>query len=260
MRLTLFFLFSLLSSSLAFSQKLIKEMEIKNFHWAGLHPSGELYIAADDAIKHYNANGDLLNELKISLNEINSLDSWHLTQFVLYQPSTRQIKTYNPQLEERSFFYIDSVFAMDPQKIAGSYDQKSFWIVDAADNSLKKVNAKIGEVTIDVPLAEIKSKDILFIREYQQFLFIVGAQNVHIHNGMGKKIKSIAKSPNQTIEFYGEEIFVLNEAEISLTDLFTNEKRKITLPVKFNSVLIAEDRLVGFTQNKVSIYNFKLPE
>jgi hypothetical protein len=235
-------------------------MEIKNFHWAGLHPSGEFYIAADDAIKQYNANGDLLNELKISLSEINSLDGWHLTQFVLFHPSTRQIKTYNPQLEERSFFYIDSVFAMDPQKIAGSYDQKSFWIIDAADNSLKKVNAKIGEVTIDVPLAEIKSKDILFIREYQQFLFIVGAQNVHIYNGMGKKIKSITKLPAQAIEFYGEEVFALNDAEILLTDLFTNEKRKITLPAKFNSVLISENRLVGITQNKVSIYNFKLPE
>ena len=260
MRITILFLFSLLASFNVFSQRLIKEMELKNFSWAGLHPSGEFYIAADDAIKHFNANGDLLNELKISLNEINSLDGWHLTQFVLYHPSSRQIKTYNPQLEERSFFYIDSVFAMDPQKIAGSFDQKSFWIVDAADNSLKKVNAKIGEVTIDVPLGEIKSQDIIIIREYQQFLFIISYQQVHVFNGMGKKIKNIPKISTQSIEFYGEELLVLNDFEISLTDLFTNEKRKVSLPTKFNSILLAEDRLIGITKNKVSIYHFKLPE
>jgi hypothetical protein len=179
---------------------------------------------------------------------------------MLYEPAERKVHFYNPQLEYKQFFYIDSVFAIDPVHVTGAFDQKSIWILDAADNSLKKVNTRIGEVTIDVPMPGLKANEIQTIREYQQFLFLISTQQVVILNGVGKKIKTIPLLANQQIEFFGEELVLYSGNELLLIDLFSNEKRKIILPAAFSKILLAEDRLIGFRGDHCTIYEYKMPD
>jgi hypothetical protein len=261
MRIHLYiFLLITISVTKTYSQKTIASVHVPEWKWAGLHPSGEFYILHNFTLTQYNANGATLNQLTLNKNTLSDFDAWHLTQFMLYEPAERKVHFYNPQLEYKQFFYIDSVFAIDPVHVTGAFDQKSIWILDAADNSLKKVNTRIGEVTIDVPMPGLKANEIQTIREYQQFLFLISTQQVVILNGVGKKIKTIPLLANQQIEFFGEELVLYSGNELLLIDLFSNEKRKIILPAAFSKILLAEDRLIGFRGDHCTIYEYKMPD
>lgn len=252
------FLLLLLSLSSFAQEKKIATLSFDALYHAGINPAGELYVASSNKLQRFDKEGRLMKELSLSTApSVSQFDAWHLTQLVLYYRETQRVEIYNPELEIRNSFVIDSVFAIEPQWIAASFDQKNFWIFDGADGSIKKVNYKTGEVLLDEVITAFNSsiEKILSMREYQRFLFIQTASKLYIFNAMGKHIRTL-NSEKQTYDFFGEEITMLQGTNLHFSSLFTKDERTKTLPGLFQKSWLSDERLFGVQGNTIEIFPF----
>lgn len=252
------FLLLLLSLSSFAQEKKIATLNFDALYHAGINPAGELYTASDNTLTRFDKEGKLMKELSLSTAaRITQFDAWHLTQLVLYYRETQRVEIYNPELEIRNSFVIDSVFAIEPQWIAASFDQKNFWIFDGADGSIKKVNYKTGEVLLDevVTAFNPSSEKILSMREYQRFLFIQTTSKLYIFNAMGKHIRTL-HTEKQAFDFFGEEITLLQDTNLHLSSLFTKDERTKALPGLFQKIWLSDERLFGVKGNTIEIFPF----
>lgn len=248
----------LLLSTLSLAQeKKINTISFDVLYHAGINPAGELYTVSEKKISRFDKDGNILKELSFpSASTITQFDTWHLTQVVLYFREGQRIDIYNPDLEIRNTFVIDSVFAIEPHWIAASFDQKHFWIFDKADRSIKKVNYKTGEVVVDeIISASGISGEVLSMREYQRFLFVQTQSSLFIFNSIGKHIRTLSAA-TQSFDFFGEEIALLQKNSVTLSSLFTKEERSKTLPGVFQHIWISDERLFGRNGSAVEIYSF----
>lgn len=251
-------LFLVISFSSFGQEKKIATLTFDALYHAGINPAGELYVASGNKLQRFDKEGQLMKELSLSTTpSISQFDAWHLTQLVLYYRETQRVEIYNPELEIRNSFIIDSVFAIEPQWIAASFDQKNFWIFDGADGSIKKVNYKTGEVLLDEVLTAFNSSSekILSMREYQRFLFIQTASKLYIFNAMGKHIRTL-NSEKQAFDFFGEEITLLQSTNLHFSSLFTKDERSKTLPGLFQKIWLSDERLFGVKGNTIEIFAF----
>lgn len=255
----LYFVFMQFISVSVSAQKLINTLNVEELLHSGVNPAGEIYVATRSTLSRFDKDGSLLKTVSIPADlPITQFDSWHLTQLVLYYKSIQQIDIYNPALELRTSFTIDSAFAIEPSAIAASFDQKHFWIFDQADGSIKKVNYKNGEVVIDEQINSfsIKSEPIRVMREYQRFLFIQTSKQLYVFNAMGRSIKTIACTPSQVFDFFGEEIFLLDHTILHFTSLFSSETRTKENSKAYDKIYLTDERLFGVIGNSIEIFQF----
>ena len=256
MRLLALFLF--LNLSCFAQEKKIATLTFDALYHSGINPAGELYAASSNKLMRFDKEGQLMKELSISSTaSITQFDAWHLTQLVLYYRETQRVEIYNPELEIRNSFVIDSVFAIEPEWIAASFDQKNFWIFDGADGSIKKVNYKTGEVLLDevVTAFTSPSEKILSMREYQRFLFIQTTSKLYIFNAMGKHIRTL-NATQQAFDFFGEEITLLQGNNLHFSSLFTKDERTKSVPGLFDKVWLSDERLFAVKGNSIEIFSF----
>jgi hypothetical protein len=254
---TLFIL--MLVCETGFSQpKSLSQIQFGKLHFAGINPAGELFTLSNDKINRFDKDGKATHELKFTrANEVTQFDAWHLTQLVLYYRSTQTVEMYNPVLDLRNSFVIDSAFAIEPEWIAASFDQQYFWIFDKADQSIKKVNYKTQEVLIDERIQLFERQEIVKgMREYQRFLFIRTNTALHVFNAMGRHIKKIDIKPTQSFDFFGEELAILDGNQLLLSSLFAKDSRSVSAFDVFDQVFVTDERLFGIRQNRVEIFPF----
>jgi hypothetical protein len=252
------FLFVILSLASYAQENKIATLRLDALYHAGINPAGELYTASSNKVSRYDKEGKLMTEHALATAAgITQFDAWHLTQLVLYYRETQRVEIYNPDLEIRNSFVIDSVFAIEPQWIAASFDQKNFWIYDGADESIKKVNYKTGEVLVDEVNTVFSSttEKILSMREYQRFLFIQTTSKLFIFNAMGKHIRTLP-TEKQAFDFFGEEITLLQGTSLHFSSLFTKDERTKALPGLFQKVWLSDERLFAVKANTIEIFSF----
>ncbi len=237
----------------------IKTLSFDKLYFTGINPAGELYVVADGKVIRYDKNGQVLQSIVFTkAHQLTQFDVWHLTQVVFYDRANQQILMYNPELELRQSFTIDSVFAIEPQWVAAAFDQQHFWIYDHADGSIKKVNYKTQEVVVDerIEAFNIQNEKLLNIREYQRFLFVHTTQGLHIFSAMGRYIRKVELKPGQSFDFFGEDLTITRGDQLDMMSLFNNDLRTKSTFKAFDKVFLTDDRLFGVKGNSFEIFEF----
>jgi hypothetical protein len=238
----------------------INTLTFDSILFSGINPAGELYVVSKKEITKFDKDGAIKQALSVSDSRtITCFDSWHLTQTVVYYRSEQKIDVYNPQLELQKSFTIDSSFAIEPYLVTTSTDEKSTWIFDAADISLKKVNRATNQVYLDVIVSDLISDahSVLSIREYQRFLFLQTNNSLLIFNAMGKKIRTIETPTASRFDFLGEEILLLHKDKVQFINLFSSDERQMVLSKPFQKVMLTDDRFFGVNENTLEIFEFQ---
>ncbi|WP_127122356.1 hypothetical protein [Chryseotalea sanaruensis] len=252
----LFFLFCF--NELLAQNKPIVSLQFNKLYHVGINPAGELFALSKEKINRFDKDGKVTHEIKFTkANEVTQFDAWHLTQLVLYYRATQTVEIYNPILDLRNSFVIDSVFAIEPEWIAASFDQQHFWIFDKADKSIKKVNYKTQEVIIDEAVLAFDNQELVIgMREYQRFLFIRTTGALHVFSAMGRHIKEINIMPEQSFDFFGEELVILKGDKLNMSSLFTEDNREVSAFSVFTKVFLTDERLFGIKKDSVEIFLF----
>ncbi len=260
MRYLIIFFFSFLTYT-AFAQKKITTQNISDeIVFASVDRVGELYlITRTGQIQKFDVNGKLLSVYK---NEpgptlFEPRDGSRLFAFF---KASRKIEYWNPSFEASNSFIVDSAFIIDPWLACSSGDH-NVWILDAADQTVKKFNPRKSILEADVKFPENISPDfsnINFIREYQGFIFFLDREKgIHIFNGLGKWIKTVSVPHLSYFNFIGEELYYPVEGQLQFLNLFTGEKRKIKLPGTFKIALLTDERLFLVQTNSIDFFEFK---
>ena len=92
------------------------------------------------------------------------------------------------------------------------------------------------------------------MREYLNFLFVLD-NGIHILNNLGKEISKLDVKTND-FSFLGEEIYYVSGTNINLVDLYTSEKRSITMPHESQFAFLTDDRMILVNNNNIEFFEF----
>ncbi|HYI77867.1 MAG TPA: hypothetical protein VEW65_09625 [Chryseolinea sp.] len=256
--LIFFFVFSSLH---VMGQKKIATRAISDeIVFATIDRVGELYVITKQGqIQKFDVDGKLLSLYKNS--PIPTLfEPRDGSRLFAYFRKGRRIEYLNPSLEPSNSMFIDSAFVIDPWLSCSSGDY-NIWILDAEDNTIKKINPKTSTVEVDVNVAGEVARDfssIKFIRDYQGFFFLLDVQKgIHVFNGIGRWIKTISAPNLSYFNFIGEELYYPTSSGLTFVNLFSGEKREMPLSKTFEFALLSDERLYIIERNSVHFFEFK---
>ena len=256
--ITLFFLFFTISS---FAQKKITTINVADaISFASVDRPGELYILSKSGqMQKFGLDGKLLSVYKNgpAPDLFEPRDGSRLLAFFR---KDRKIQYLNPSFAPHSTLLIDSAFVIEPW-LAFSSGDHNMWILDAADNTLKKFNPRSSELEADVKLDDSrlsKITNIKFGREYQGFVFLLDDQKgILIFNSMGKWVKTIEVPSLSYFNFLGEELYYPEQNSLVYINLFSGEKRVADLKKPFKIALLTDERMFLVQSSSIDFFEFK---
>lgn len=221
---------------------------------------GELYvITAGGDIQKFDINGKLLSAYK-KVPAPTLFDPRDGSRLFAFFRKSRSIEYLSPSLETNTNLNIDSAFVIDPWLACASGDH-DLWILDAADENLKKVSPRTSTMPVDVKLPNdptIEFSKITFMREYQGFLFLLEKEKgIHVFNGMGRWIKTISAPSLSYFNFLGEELYYPEAGKLIFTNLFNGEKREMPVSRPFEMALATDERLFLVQKKSVDFWEFR---
>jgi hypothetical protein len=165
-----------------------------------------------------------------------------------------------PSFEVSSAFKLDPAFAIQPWLICPSGEYK-IWILDKADNSLKKINAKSSEVELEMLIDSTlisKAEAFTVMRDYQGFVFLLNpSRGILIFNSLGHHIRSLDAPGVHAFNFLGEELYYLKGDSIRFFNLFTADEREMKIKAGYRDVLLTDERLILASPGKIDLFSFR---
>jgi len=179
--------------------------------------------------------------------------------FVYYREGQRY-DYLNPSFQPTASFKIDPAFAIQPWLICPSGEYK-LWVLDQADQSLKKIDVKALAVEVEVVVdSSVVDSVAAFraMREYQNFVFLLDpAMGIFIFNSLGKHIKTVSAPGIRSFNFLGEELYFLRGGSVEFFNLFTARSRQMGIDSQYRDILLTDERMILFTIQGIDIFAFR---
>ncbi len=240
--------------------KKIKEFKSSEINQVSVDRLGNFFLVLKNgSIKKYDPQGKVTASLK--RKNITLLEPWYHPSIFIYDKKNQGYATYGRNFENGRQTSIEAAWAIEPALVCPSNDNK-LWLFDQADASIKKVNPFTSEVLIEFNLDTTKFKtkpNFTHLREYQSMLFLLDKNSgIIILNNIGKQINKIEKEGIGNFNFFGEELYYLDNNSIKLFDLYTEETREIKVEAENKFALITDERIILINKkNSVLIFEFK---
>jgi hypothetical protein len=249
-------LFLILLSIATHAQKKIKTLEVSDtIIYATVDRPGDLYVLTKHGqMQKFDENGKLLVVYK-NTKMPTLFDPRDGSRLFAYYRDRQLYEYLNPSFETTASFHVDSAFVIQPWLMCPSGDQK-LWVLDEADNSLKRINIKDSEVEVEVNIdsAIDDVKSFTFMREYQGFVFLLDpAKGIYIFNAMGKYLRTISSGPIRDFNFLGEELYFMEGDTLKFIDLFSMDERTINLGGRSPATLLTDQRLYRVQTTSIEI-------
>jgi hypothetical protein len=223
---------------------------------------GDVYIVTRSGqIQKLSTDGKLL--LSFKADTVPTLfDPRDGARLFIYFRESQLYRFMNPSFNPLSTFEVDPAFAIQPWLICPSGEYK-LWILDQADNSLKKVDIQTGRVEVEVvvgPDILDDASNFTAMREYQGFVFLLNpTRGIEIFNPLGIHIRSIEAPGIRNFNFLGEDLYYLKDDVLVFFNLFSATTLQQTVGKGYEQALVSEDRLMLFTPLRVDIFSFTHP-
>jgi hypothetical protein len=227
---------------------------------AAIDRTGDFYaLTVTGQIQRFNKDGKLM--LLYRADTLPTVfDPRDGARLFAYFREKQQYRYLDPSFSTLTSYQIDPAFAIQPWLICPSGEYK-LWILDGADQSLKKVNVRESEVEVEVVVDTLlirSAADFKTMREYQNFVFLLNpGKGILIFNSLGRYIRTIEARGIQSFNFLGEELYYLNASGIQFFNLFTAETRTLKVPKEYSHVLLTDERMILFTPQRIDIFPFR---
>ena len=247
------------SALASFAQKKISFETTSEIVWAGVDRPGDLFLllATGEVVK-YDKDGKKIGSHGFQTPPT-LLDPLDGVQAFYFDEATGMFGNISSDLSSVCKHPVDPAFAVRPWLVCPSLHE--LWILDSADFSIKKTKMKSAAISIESVLIHLPSKhieDFIYMREYQNYLFLLDKKaGVHVYNSLGKFVKTVGEGGMTYFNFFGEEVYFMKNRQLLLTDLYTNDKRTLDLPVSCRFALLRDDYLYAVDTNKVTVLEFK---
>lgn len=227
--------------------------------WAGVDRAGDLLIVLKSGeVQKINKEGKKLGSHKFSapptlLDPLDGAQAFHFS---------RQEKVYgalSSDLANATSIALNPAFAISPWLVAPALHE--LWILDASDFSLKKTKLRSTAIAFETSikhLPEAQIEDFISLREYQNYIFILDkGSGIHVFNNLGKYLKTLGERNISYFSFIGEELYYLKGNELVLIDLYTDEQRKLHVPMECQFAFLLDENLFAINRRRVTVIGFK---
>ncbi len=250
-------MFSFLS---AVAQKKIKTVTVSDeIAFATVDRPGDLYVVTKNGqIQKFDVDGKLLS---IYRNDPTPtlFDPRDGSRLFMYFRHDQHYAFLNPSFEVTASYKLDPAFAIKPWLTCISGDH-NLWIVDGEDTSIKKIDINTSAVSVEQKIGNGVDdiSTILFIREYQGFLFLLHQEKgIMIFNGIGKLLKTIEIEGLSYFNFIGEELYYSEDNSIKFFNLFTTEIRVIKANQPGDFILFTDERMFSIKDATIDFFELK---
>lgn len=242
-------------STLTFSQsKKITSIEIASVQSAYVDRPGDLYVLQkDNALKKFDIHGKLVGEQ--ILNSPTTFDPRDGARLFYYSQASQRFSFFSQ--ETRQEFSVEQHYAIDPILVCSSGDNQ-VWVLDRSDWSLKRINPSQSKVIVEALIDQkqfSKSPEFTFIREYQNFLFMIEKNSgILIFNSLGSQIKKIETTEIGYLNFLGEELYYKKDDRLLFYDLFDASTQEVSVDPTCKFALLTDARMYLIYENRVDIF------
>ncbi|MFZ6011866.1 MAG: hypothetical protein ACOYXT_16110, partial [Bacteroidota bacterium] len=205
------------------AQRKIKTLEVTDtIAFAAVDRPGDLYVVSTTGqIQKFDKDGKL--KVFYKGDQVPTVfDPRDGARIFAYYRDKQEYLYFNPSFDITAAYRIDSAFVIEPWLIAPSGDH-NLWLLDNADNSLKKINLTLPEVQVEVTIDTTLHKKVssfTHIRDYQGFVFLLDpSKGIDVFNNLGKHIKTIPTVGVHQFHFLGEELYYLQDHKLKFFDL-----------------------------------------
>lgn len=227
--------------------------------WAGVDRAGDLFVVlATGEVRKIDKTGKTIGTHRFPapptlLDPIDGVRSFfyqrkgHRYGFMSYDFST---------IDENE---LDPSFAINPWLVCPALHE--LWILDSADFTIKKTRMNSMAISLESTLKHLPDKkmdDYIGLREYQNYLFLLDrTAGVHVFNTLGKYVRTLGEKDMTYFSFLGEEMYYVKEKEVVLIDLYTQERRTLSLDHAYQFVLLNDDTRYGLLGKEIHLAPFK---
>lgn len=227
--------------------------------WAGVDRPGDLFLVlVTGEVQKFDKEGKKKGSHGFATPPT-LLDPLDGIQSFYYLRNENQYGNLSTDLVDRSQHHLDPSFAIRPWLVCPSLHE--LWILDSADFSIKKTKLNSTGISLESALKHLPDKgisDYTYLREYQNYLFLLDRNaGIHLFNTLGKFVKTLGEKQLTYFNFLGEEIYFITGKELTLVDLYTNEKRTLPLPGECRFALLTDDRIYAVGASSVTVFKFK---
>ena len=252
--------FSILCTCVLAQKKVSSRTVNESIRYATVDRPGDLYIVtASGQIQRFDKDGNVASIYKNNPTPT-LFDPRDGARLFAYFRTDQHFAFLDPSFEITRSQKLDPAAAIDPWLMCVSGDY-NFWILDAADLSLKKINASAGTVTVDAKISELPGDSIssyVYLREYQGFVFLHHVKRgVMVFSSMGKPLKTIGQPEITHFNFLGEEFYYHSGNAVHFFNLFTAETRQIPLAQTGSFVLLTDERLFIINDKSIDFFEMK---
>jgi len=208
------------------------------------------------AITKYSESQDsLLSYSPSKLGDVTLIEAWH------------GFKIFTFYREFQDFTIFDRFLARDlrtplSQSLVNYVDictysrDQNIWAVEENALRLLKINLRLREVEIDIPLEFILSdQDHSFslIKEYQNLVFLIDKPTgIYIFDNLGNYLRKIKAPEILHCSFNNDKLYYIQNYRLHIVSLYKNEQQVIELPsLEYIGVIVTKAKLLLVTKNKL---------
>jgi hypothetical protein len=240
--------------------KKIKEFSTQYVKNVSIDRLGNFYLVLEKGvIKKYDTDGNFMDEFSNpEAQPITILEPWNPLRVFIYCREQQKIVLLDHHLQFLQAVSIDPSLAIEPHLVSPSVN--NFWILDKADYSLKKIDFKSFRVIeeVSVKIVAGAEHDFTFLREYQNQLFLIDQKSgIDILSNLGKAIHTFPVRNATYIGFLGQEIYYLDNGTIHFYDLYSEDRRELSVDPSALFVLLTDERMVLIKKSTVEVWEYK---
>ena len=240
-----------------FAQNPIATIDISNVQSAYVDRPGDLYLLLkDNTLKKFDTLGSLVSSQL--LESPTTFDPRDGSRLFIYSQHSQRFSFFSQETKQE--FSVEQHYAIDPVLACASGDNQ-VWVLDRSDWSLKRINPSQSKVIAEALIDQnqfAKIPEFTFIREYQNFLFMIEkSSGILIFNSLGKQIKKLEAPKIDYLNFLGEELYYKVNNKLLFYDLFESTTREVPVDLGSRFTLLTDVRKYVVYPNRVDIFKNK---
>ncbi|WP_420385720.1 hypothetical protein [Roseivirga sp.] len=227
---------------------------------ASIDRQGYLYFASDEGvIEKYNQSGELQYHFSPRKKARPSLlEAWQGLRVFVYYQGFQEYLFLNRFLTESERYNLQRFNLSQFNGIATLSADNNLWLIDSNSLTLIKLDLQSGEKLLDNVLSlslNTSGIDPLFMREYQNLLFISDAKNgLLVFDNLGNYVETLTEDSPSFFSFSRNEIIYTQKQNMILMDIYSKTKREIsTADLSYEIVFMENNQVFALSGNRVDI-------
>ncbi|PRY16328.1 hypothetical protein CLV24_101173 [Pontibacter ummariensis] len=195
---------------------------------------------------------------------IGSVEAWDPMKVLLFYEGRQELLLLDRFLRPISSTNLFDLNYSGTAKVVSPAGNEGYWLFDETNQTLSKLDLRLRQLTVETPLNLVLGNeqfDVRQLREYQNNVYLLDYNSgVYVFDNLGNYKKKLPFKGVSYMGFQGNALYFVQDGQLKLYDLYTQEERSIVLPDQksYLTVLANPTQLYLFAPKAMDVYKWEL--